>query len=306
MNIFLSQQSTTEELIHKAGLSEVSSSSKSTLYRSEFPVHKIVSEHIDLPMSVKLKLEDEYRSLVGSLNWLTTRTRPDIATITNMLSAYLHNATHSHLSAAKNVIKYLTGTSDFGICFSTKHKKSLEAFVKFPIEPSKIVGFSDANWGPQDASVPKPNTPEVLLDLFKSRSLSGYLLWLGGPLHWSSKRQTITARSSAEADIYATDECYKVIQHVNNIISDLKVSDLLIQKPIKIFNDNEAAVKWSRNLTTKGLRHLQMRENAVRELYQNGHIMVLHISGALNSSDMFTKEDKYAERFLTCRDTVMI
>ena len=34
--------------------------------------------------------------------------------------------------------------------------------------------------------------------------------------------------------------------------------------------------------------------------------MVLHISGELNSSDMFTKEDKHAEHFLTCRDTVML
>ena len=113
---------------------------------------------------------------MGALNWLTTETRSDIATITNMLSVYLHNATHSHLSAAKYVIKYLKGTSDFGICISTKHKKSLEAFVKFPIEPSNIVGFSYANWGLQDVSVSKQNTPEVLLDLFKSRSLSGYLL----------------------------------------------------------------------------------------------------------------------------------
>ena len=58
MSIFLSQQSTIEELIHKVGLSKVSSSSKSTPYRFGYPVDKIVSEYIDLPMVIKLKLEN--------------------------------------------------------------------------------------------------------------------------------------------------------------------------------------------------------------------------------------------------------
>ena len=67
----------------------------------------------------------------------------------------------------------------------------------------------DANWGPQDASNPKLDKQYPDLDLFKSRSNSGFLIWRSGPLHWSSKRQTLTARSSAEAEIYATDECVK-------------------------------------------------------------------------------------------------
>ena len=145
MNIFLSRQSTTEELIHKAVLSEVSTSSKPTPYRSGYSVDKILSGGIDLPMSVKLNLEDEYCSLVGSLNWPTTGTRPDIATITNMLSAYLHNSTHSYLLVPTYFIKYLKGTSDFGIFFSTKNKKSSKIYVRFPLDPSIIVGFSDAS-----------------------------------------------------------------------------------------------------------------------------------------------------------------
>ena len=36
--------------------------------------------------------------------------------------------------------------------------------------------------------------------------MSGYLITLNGPLHQQAKRQTITARSSAEAEIYAADE----------------------------------------------------------------------------------------------------
>ena len=305
MSILLSQQATSEELVTTAGLSDISSTTKPTPYRSGHPVDKIPLLNTLLPLHIQSKLEETYRSLVGSLNWLSTATRPDIATITNILSAYLHKSTPSHLAAVKHVIKYIKGTTDLGICFSTFKKENLEAFIKFPIDQSKILPFTDANWGPQDASVPKPNSPEVLLDLFKSRSISGFLIWLGGPLHWCSKRQTITARSSAEAEIYATDECCKSLQHILNLIEDLNLTKTLVSLPIKVYNDNEAAVKWSRKLTTKGLRHLQMRENSVRELENDKVIQVLHIGGTDNISDMFTKEDKDIQHYLECRDSIM-
>jgi len=155
--------------------------------------------------------------------------------------------------------------------------------------------------------VPKPGDPPQELDLFKSRSISGFLLWLGGPLHWVSKRQSITARSSTEAEIYAIDECTKCIQHLSNILRDLNLFNTFTNdgNPITIRNDNEAAVKWSHNMTTKGLRHLQMRENAVREQVQLGLITVEHIGGKHNLADPFTKEEKDTDHFLTCRDLVV-
>ena len=62
--------------------------------------------------------------------------------------------------------------------------------------------------------------------------------------------------------------------------------------PTTIYNDNSACVAWSHSLSTKGLRHIQIRENAVREIVQAGKIKVKHIAGVLNLSDLFTKEDK--------------
>ena len=145
MSILLSQQATSEELVTNAGLSDISSRTKPTPYRSGHPVDKILLLNTPLPLHIQSKLEDTYRSLVGSLNWLSTATRPDIATITNILSAYLHKSTPSHLAAAKHVIKYIKGTTDLGICFSTFKKENLEAFIKFPIDKSKILPFTDAN-----------------------------------------------------------------------------------------------------------------------------------------------------------------
>ena len=104
--------------------------------------------------------------------------------------------------------------------------------------------MSDANWGPQDASVPKHDVPPV--DLWKSCSMSGHLLSLHGPLHWLSKPQTVTARSSAEAEIYATDKYVKDMQFITHIIQDLGLSESLVSPPVLILNNNMACVQWSK------------------------------------------------------------
>ena len=57
-------------------------------------------------------------------------------------------------------------------------------------------------------------------------------------------------------------------------------------------------------MNTKGLRYVQIRENAVRESIQDEIIDVEHIGGKLNPSDIFTKEDKDIEHFEKCRNTM--
>ena len=163
----------------------------------------------------------------------------------------------------------------------------------------------DANWGPQDQSVPKTNQQAKQLPLFQSRSVSGFLLWLGGPLHWISKRQSITARSSAESEIYATDECCKALIHLSLLVDGLKLIQDVMPRPTTLYNDNQACIIWSRSMTTKGLRHVQIRENAVRESQQNGFIITKHCQGKYNLSDMFTKEDKDIGHFIEIRDHMM-
>lgn len=243
--------------------------------------------------------------LVGSLNWLSTSTQPDIAPITNMLAQYSNQASKGHIHAAKWVIRYLKGTKDIGVTFSTTSRPDLNAYVKFPIDPNTVVSLTDANWGPQDASVPKPNAPLEELELFKSRSLSGFLIWLTGPVHWVSKRQTITARSSAEAEIYATDECVKQLIQLSYILAGLTLIDAIMPTPTPVYNDNSACVSWSKALTTKGLRHIQMRENAIRESVSNDFVSIQHVEGKVNLADMFTKEDKDTPHYVKTRDHVM-
>jgi hypothetical protein len=83
--------------------------------------------------------------------------------------------------------------------------------------------------------------------------MSAFYIDLLGPLHWSSKRQTVTAGSSAEAKIYATNECVKFLLALMQILDFLDVRDLFMPGITTIFNDKKACVDWSKRCTTKGL-----------------------------------------------------
>jgi hypothetical protein len=89
-------------------------------------------------------------------------------------------------------------------------------------------------------------------------------------------------RSLAEAEIYATDKFAKNLLHLINIIKDLSLTSELISGPIPIYNDNNACVCWSKNTTTKGLQHVQIWENAIREGVSSGIFDVKHIAGKSN------------------------
>ena len=209
VKIHLSQEAFIDHLLEMTNLQSPTVVTARTPYRNGFPVDAIPQlPSQDEPSKIKHFIQ----VLIGSLNWLSISTRPDITTITAMIAKYVSKPNQQYINAAKRVIKYLKGTKDLGITFSSTSDQSLEAHVKFPIA-DPTTGLADANWCPQDASKPKPNSTEQL-DLFKSRSISGFLLWFNGPLHWSSQRQHITARSTAEAEIYATDECAKYITHL--------------------------------------------------------------------------------------------
>ena len=271
-------------------------------YRSGYPIDKIPYEPCD--EKSQTAITKQMQSIVGSLTWLSMSTRPDLSTVTNLLAKYVASPSTGHLTAAKRVLRYIKGTKTKGITFSTKSNSTLAAYIKFPTS-SNPLALTDANWGPQDQSVPRPTDTETTLDLFKSRSLSGFIVWGHGPIHWISKRQTLTARSSAEAEIVATDECVKFLLHLRNVCDDLNIQSILSPGPITVYNDNAACIKWSRNMTMKGLRYIQIRENAVREAVQAKIIHLQHIDGKINIADLFTKEDKDTAHFVSIRDILV-
>ena len=81
-------------------------------YRSGLPIEK-------LPKRQPLYNPEDIntmRRIVDSQLWLLQSTRPDIATITNMLLSYQTIPTPAHIQAAKRVVSYLLSTNTLVSC----------------------------------------------------------------------------------------------------------------------------------------------------------------------------------------------
>jgi hypothetical protein len=115
----------------------------------------------------------QFRSIVGALQYLTF-TWPDIACAVQQICLHMHDPQEPHLTAIKRILRYLQGTPDLLL----RHSSS-----------SDLIVYTDADW----AGCPDTH-----------RSTSGYVVLLGDSLvFWSTKRQTVVSRSSAEAEYRA-------------------------------------------------------------------------------------------------------
>ncbi|KAL0320408.1 UNVERIFIED_CONTAM: Retrovirus-related Pol polyprotein from transposon RE1 [Sesamum radiatum] len=61
-----------------------------------------------------------FRSLVGSLRYLTC-TRPDILFAVGLVSRFMENPIEEHMNAAKRILRYLKGTFDYGIFYTSSN-----------------------------------------------------------------------------------------------------------------------------------------------------------------------------------------
>ena len=73
-----------------------------------------------------------YKSIIGSLLYLMT-SRPDIAFSVGVYAQYHAAPKESHLTAVKQIIKYVNGTLDYGLSYSKDSNACL-------------VGYSDVDW----------------------------------------------------------------------------------------------------------------------------------------------------------------
>ena len=226
------------------------------------------------------------------------------------------------MKAALHVLHYIHSTHDYGITFSSEQSREMHTYVHFPdssdveayddaVPPTnstshRLSTYSDACWGSQIGNAVREGT---LLPLFKFRSMSGGIIFrCGGPVAWVGERQDKTSLSSCEAEIRATSATAKLLKSVLNMASGLAASGVSIADldgSSAIYNDNEACVAWSHNMTSKAVRHMELRENSIREWVQDGSISVSHVSGKCNPADIFTKEMKDGAQFRRLRDSFM-
>jgi transposase InsO family protein len=198
-----------------------------------------------------------YRSAIGSLTYLASSTRPDIATAVNILAQFQEQPAQRHFDAVKNVLRYLLGSKDLGIHYLRKGNSDPE-------------GYCDSNW----------KSP---------KSRSGLILRLAdGPILWKSSRQDIVAQSSCEAEYVALSPACKAILWTRQIWAFM--TDNIQLGATILYGDNQAAIALAKLETAPSrTRHIALRFHLVREHISSGEIDLRYISTDLNLADCLTK-----------------
>ena len=71
-----------------------------------------------IPMKGEEKVDiHQYQSAIGSLIYLSTKTRPDISFAVHQVSLHCHNSSKTHWTAVKLIIRYLKVTLNYGILY---------------------------------------------------------------------------------------------------------------------------------------------------------------------------------------------
>jgi len=195
-------------------------------------------------------------STVQKLLYLTKRTRPDILTPVAFLTTRVLEAAAEDRVKLERVIKYLRGTIDLGICFSSTG--DLESFI-------------DASFG-------------VHRD---GKSHSGCIIMLGnGPVHVSSRRQRIVTKSSCEAEVVAlSDEASTVLWS-----RDFLISQGYTLPAVPIFEDNQAAIAvLERGAGAGSTRHINIRYFWLSDRVKSGELSIRYVPTQDMLADMFTK-----------------
>jgi hypothetical protein len=158
----------------------------------------------------------QFRSIAGALQYLTF-TRPDIAYVVQQICLHMHDPREPHLTVMKHILRYLQGTSDYGLLLCCSNS-------------SNLIVYTDADW------VSCPDT---------HRSTSGYAVFLGDNLvSWSAKRQTVVSRSNAEAEYHAVANGVAEATWLRQLLHELQTPP---SRCTLVYYDNISVVYLSTN-----------------------------------------------------------
>jgi len=208
------------------------------------------------------KFRTEYQSKVGSLNFASNQTRPDIAFATGYVARYASNPNRTHMDAVDRIFAYLKNDPGKGIVYSGKHGLHLTGFVD-----SDFAGCEDSR-----------------------RSTTGWVFTLaGGPVSWSSQRQKTVATSTMDAEYIAGAEAAKEAVWIRNFINDLRIPGVHIDT-VPLYIDNNSALKLTKNPEFHSRsKHIDVKHHFIREKVDERVINTQRVDTKDNIADLFTK-----------------
>jgi transposase InsO family protein len=207
----------------------------------------------------------EYQSMIGSLMYLATNTRPDIMYSVSILSRFLSNPSPQHCNAARRVFQYLKGTIDLAITYGGDHKD----------ENMRLHGFSDADYAACRHT---------------RKSISGYVYFLGGGvIGCSAKRQSTVALSTTEAELYgvvkaAMEGCWLryLLREIGYHFNDAE--------NVRLYGDNQGALSLAENPEFhQRTKHVDIKYHWIRDMVERGVIDLYYKRTEDMAADGLTK-----------------
>lgn len=250
--LHVSQNEYLEHVLERFGMAE--SKPVST------PIERALAK-VPIESDEKLEPNIPYRQAVGSLIYLVTGTRPDIAFAVSQVSKFLESPHNVHWAGVKRIMRYLAGTRTHGIQFDGK-------------KGTDITGYSDSDYaGCAD----------------ERKSTGGYVFLLaGGSVSWKSKKQTVTATSTCEAEYMACCTASKEAVWLSRLLSDICTEKS--PSAITIGIDNNGTIDLSTNhAINERSKHIDVQYHYVRECVKLGKIKLMHVSTADQLADPLTK-----------------
>jgi hypothetical protein len=165
-----------------------------------------------------------------------------------------------HWELAKRVLRYLRGTSDFGLCYGSE---------------SMLVGYTDSDFAG---------------DINTAKSTTGRVLELNGAaIFWASKRQSVVATSTCEAEDIAAAFGAKEASWLRSMLRELKCSDMLGgSTPIGVDN-NGALCLLQNGGTNSNTKHIRVAYHYARECHASGEIEFITCNTEDQHADFLTK-----------------
>jgi hypothetical protein len=242
---------------------------------------------ISTPMSSSSKLSKTgsspfsdptfFRSVVGALQYATI-TRPELSYSVNKVCQFMANPLDAHWQAVKRILRYLKGTLHLGLQLSPAATGQVLS----------LYGFCDADWA---------------ADPDDRRSVSGSALYFGPNLiSWWSRKQTVVARSSAEAEYRSLALTAAEILWVQTLLHELHVP----LAASTIYCDNQSTVAMAHNPVLHArTKHMEIDLFFVREKVLAKQLSVVHIPGQDQIADILTKPLS-VDKFLAFRSKLKV
>ena len=120
------------------------------------------------------------------------------------------------------------------------------------------------------------------------RSTTGYCTFVVGNLvSWRSKKQSVVARSSAEAEFRAMTAGVCELRWVKIILEDLKIS---WSGPMRLYCDNKSAISIAHNPVQQDrIKHIEIDRRFIKEKLESRLICTPYVLTGHQLADVLTK-----------------